>query len=170
MVTSFDRADVARYCRQFGPSVGPLPDGIDGAQLLWGIAGVESNFGENCAPRHEPAYDIGGHYAAALPMPIILQRYGRAAACSYGPLQVMFCNAPLTWNPESFNFLSLAMQCSVQFLNTLLRHWKPQSLDEIGECWNAGHITPDPAYTTKLESTYKTPMPLSVPGNQGTDS
>jgi hypothetical protein len=48
--------------------------------------------------------------------------------------------------------------CAEQFVadfNTyVIGVCKASTLDEIGECWNAGHITPDPAYTTKLEAAY----------------
>jgi hypothetical protein len=167
MATSFSPTLLAAVCRRCGPSVGPLPPNVDGAQLLWALSGVESSFGKDCTPRHEPAYDVGGTYAKHYPVNVLLSRYGAAAACSYGPLQLMLCNAPLTFSPSSFDDLSLAMQASVAFLNGLLRHWKPQSLDEIGECWNAGHETPDPEYTERLTRSYSVQMPSSslISGN-----
>jgi hypothetical protein len=154
----FAKQQIAAVCMQFGSQAGPLPDGVDGAQLLWALSGVESSFGMDCQPRHEPAFDVGGPYAAHLPCSIFLARYGAAGACSYGPLQLMICNAPLTYGPSSFDNLTLAMQASVTFLNSLLRHWKPQSLAQVGECWNAGHITPDAGYEQKLAVAYATPM------------
>jgi hypothetical protein len=155
---NFTKQQIAGACARFGSQVGPLPGGVDGTQLLWALSGVESSFGANCQPRHEPAFDVGGPYATHLPCSIFLQRYGSAGACSYGPLQLMICNAPLTYGPSSFDDLTLAMQASVTFLNTLLRHWQPQSLAEIGECWNAGHITADPAYVVKLAVASAAPM------------
>jgi hypothetical protein len=34
-----------------------------------------------------------------------LAKYGKAAACSYGPWQQLFCNAPDGFTPESLNDL-----------------------------------------------------------------
>jgi hypothetical protein len=157
---NYIRTQIAAACSQFGSRVAGLPDGVDGTQLLWAMSGVESSFGANCTPRHEPAFDVGGKESQGEPQPQKLALYGSAAACSYGPLQLMFCNVPLTMSPSMIDTsLTLAMQCSVIFLNGLLRHWKPSSLAEIGECWNAGHITPDPAYEAKLQACYDVAMP-----------
>jgi hypothetical protein len=155
---NFTTAQMIAACVRYGSQIGPLPAGVDGAQLLWALAGNESSFGANCQPRHEAAFDVGGAYATHAPMPIWLERYGSAGACSYGPLQLLLCNAPLTFGPSSFDDLNLAVQASIGFLNVLLRQYKPQSLAEIGECWNAGHICPDPAYVAKLAANYAVAM------------
>lgn len=151
---NFASANVADACRNFGKSVGPLPDGVDAAQLLWAMAGVESSFGLNCQPRHEPAYDVGGHYATHAPMPGLLMNYGAAAACSYGPWQVMLCEAPPGTAPTSFDFLDNCGRITIADLNRKLRMFRPVNLAQIGECWNAGHITPDPDYEQKLAAKY----------------
>jgi hypothetical protein len=155
---NFTRQEIADACRRWGSQAGPLPAGVDGTQLLWGLSGVESSFGANCQPRHEPAFDGGGAYATHYPMPILLSKYGAGGACSYGPWQIMLCNAPLSHGPSNFDSLALAGQDSLAYLNALLRHWLPQSLAEIGECWNAGHVTPDPGYVAKLAAAYATPI------------
>ena len=155
---NFTSSDIAAACRNYGPGVGPLPAGVDGAQLLWAIAGVESSFGLNCQPRHEPAYDVGGHYATHAPMPGLLQAWGPAAACSYGPWQLMLCDAPVGMTPQGFDSLDGCAKASLADLNRKLRNFKPQNLAEIGECWNAGHITPDSAYTNKLARSYALPI------------
>lgn len=91
-------------------------------------------------------------------MPALIALYGSpAAASSYGPLQVMLCNAG-GLAPADFDDVDKAFHASVAYLNSLLRRFSPQSLAEIGECWNAGHITPDPAYTEKLTANYAVPM------------
>lgn len=162
---NFDRSAIAQAALRFGAQVGPLPPGITGEQLLWALCGVESSFGANCQPRHEPAFDVGGRYATHAPMPTLLARYGPAAACSYGPLQLMLCNAPPTYGPASFDDLTLAMQASVNFLNQKLRQWQPASLAQIGECWNAGRITPDPGYEAKLATAYAVPLPAPAAAN-----
>ncbi len=158
---NFTREALAVACRQFGAQVGPLPLGVDGAQLLWALAGVESSFGSNCQPRHEAAYDAGGHYAAFAPMPNLLSRFGEAAACSYGPWQLLMCNAPLTYAPVSFDNLTLCAQPSVHLLNHKLIVFKPQSLGQIGECWNTGRICKDPDYEAKLIAAYGVELPAA---------
>ena len=157
---NFTRQQVAAICAQYGSQVGPLPPGVDGAQLLWALSGVESSFGADCQPRHEPAFDVGGMYATHYPMPGLLRCWGSAAACSYGPWQLMLCNAPSSCPPSGFDVLDTAAFATVGFLNSKLRQWKPQTLAQIGDCWNAGHITPDPAYEGKLAYTYGTSMPV----------
>ena len=159
--SNFTRDEIAEACARYGPQVGPLPAGVDGVQLLWAISGVESSFGADCQPRHEPAFDTGGIYATHYPMPRLLRLYGPAAACSYGPWQLLLCNALLTYSPASFDSLSLAGSATLAFLNSKLRQWKPATLAEIGECWNAGRITPDPAYAARLAETYATERPQS---------
>ncbi len=154
---NFTPSQVSAMCEKYGAQVGPLPAEVDGTQLLWAMSGNESSFGVNCTPRHEPAFDVGGAYGANGDMPALIALYGSpAAACSYGPLQVMLCNAGNT-SPTDFDDLDQAFAASVAYLNTLLRRFNPQSLDEIGECWNAGHVTPDPGYTSKLEANYGVP-------------
>jgi hypothetical protein len=155
---TYTQQQIAAMCREYGPELGPLPAGVDGVQLLWALAGVESSFGYDTTPRHEPAYDRGGRYATHAPMPLLLAKYGSAAACSYGPWQVMLCNFPAGTTIAAASDLETAAKATVIFLNILLRHWHPTDLDDIGECWNAGHITPDPAYTSKLDKAYATPL------------
>ena len=156
---NFTRAELASVCRLWGPKLGPLPTGVNPTQFLWAIAGVESSFGGNCQARHEPAYDVGGKYAAHTPLPTLLSRYGSAGACSYGPWQILLCNAPLTYDPASFDQLTLAVQATVTFMNQLFRHLQPANLAEAAEIWNSGGIHFDPDYVTKVEAAYKTVMP-----------
>lgn len=159
---NFTRSEVAGKCVQYGPQVGPLPSGVEGAQLLWGMSGVESSFGANCTPRHEPAFDIGGVYGSHAPMPQLLALYGSpAAASSYGPWQVMLCNTA-GMAPADFDDIDQAVQASITYLNSELRRFKPQSIAEVGEVWNAGHITPDPGYVAKLTANYAVPIPEGV--------
>lgn len=159
---NFTRAQVAAQCVAFGGQVGPLPDGVDGSQLLWAMAGTESSFGADCTPRHEPAFDVGGAYGSHVPMPALLAIYGSpAAACSYGPLQVMLCNAG-GLAPSGFDDIAEAFHASVTFLNQQLRRFKPQSLAEVAEIWNSGSIRPDPAYVAKLTTNYAVPIPSEV--------
>jgi hypothetical protein len=161
---NFTRLQIADACRQFGNSVYPLPTGIDGAQTLFAISGNESSFGFRCTPRHEPAYDIGGTYSTRPPMPELLEKYGSDAACSYGPWQVLLVNAP-SYSPSDFDDIEKCAQATVSFLNSLLRRFKPNSLSDIGSCWNAGHIQKQLSpgverYVSDLQKNYQATMPV----------
>jgi hypothetical protein len=162
---TFTPGEIAVPCRQFGAQVGPLPPSVNGAQLLWAIAGVESTWGRNTTPRHEPAFDVGGIYGNHAPMPALLKLFGKLGASSFGPWQIMLCNSS-GMAPSDFNDLDSAAHATTIYLNILLRRFVPQELAEIGECWNAGHITADPDYTEKLITCYKVPMPMSTANGQ----
>lgn len=161
----FTQAQVAEQCTTYGPQLAPLPAGVDGIKLLWAMSGNESSFGSNTTPRHEPAFDVGGLYAASAPMPELLAKYGSAAACSYGPWQILLANAP-DFAPDDFSDVAKAAQATTAFLNSLLRRFRPSTLAQIGYCWNAGHI-PTPAevsagvaqYAAELASNYNHPTP-----------
>jgi hypothetical protein len=99
-------------------------------------------------------------------MPDLLAKYGSAAACSYGPWQILLANAP-DFSPTDFADVAKAAQASVTFLNSLLRRFKPQTLAEVGSCWNAGHIqnplsTGVARYAADLAINYAHPMPKGV--------
>ena len=163
---NFDKEEIAAACREYGSQIVGLPAGIAGAQLLWAISGNESSFGANCAPRHEPAFDVGGVYGSGPVMTPLLAKFGSAASCSYGPWQVMFCNAPVAYTPNSFNSLDNATHATVAFLNRLIAKWKPSNLVEIGECWNGGHlmnhlIPAVAAYVQQLTANYAVEMPIN---------
>lgn len=161
---SFTLQQIADQCRASGPELLGLPPGVDGTQLLWAMSGNESSFGVNCTPRHEPAFDSGGVYGSGPVMAPLLKKYGSAAACSYGPWQIMFCNCPLGWSPNDMSDLKLCARATVCFLDRLVSRWHPSDLAQIGECWNAGHpmvnLSPGVAsYVQKLTANYQVPMP-----------
>lgn len=161
---SFTREQVAEQCRSFGAEIAPLPLGLTGYQLLWAISGCESTFGENVTPRHEPAYDTGGAYADNEPMPELLEKYGRAAACSYGPWQVLLANAASFTPEELHGDVQQAALATTAFMNSLLRRFRPATLAEIASCWNAGHIQKPLSvgvqrYAEDLAKFYAEPMP-----------
>lgn len=165
-VTKFSRQEIADVCRKLGNNVGPLPSAIEGAQLLWAITGNESSFGENCTPRHEPAYDVDGRYAHDPHQASLLALYGPAGACSYGPMQVMLCNAPAGTTPTNFDHCESAMRAGVYALNKLLMRFRPKTVAEIGYCYNGGHLAdPVPAaadYGARLAKKYvSVAMPLA---------
>lgn len=161
---SFTTQQVADACRFWAPNVSPLAPSIAGMQLLWGLSGNESSFGKNVTPRHEPAYDVGGALAESPEQAALLGKYGSAAACSYGPWQIMLVNAPEGTAPKDFDDLSTAALCTVGFLNSQLRRFNPLTLTTIGQIWNHGSPTNAmspgvSAYVEKLAKNYDVPMP-----------
>ena len=162
---NFLPTDVAAACVSLGPTVGPLPPSIDGGTLLWALAGNESSHGVNCGPRHEPAFDVGGTFYADSPeQQALIAKFPYQAACSFGPLQIMFCNAPEGATPADFDDLTTAMQYSVAFLNKQLARWKPLTLTTLGQIWNSGEPrrTPSPgvvAYCNALTKGYMGGLP-----------
>lgn len=160
---NFTPQQIADACRLHGKDLKSLPTGIDGAQLLWALAGNESSFGRNCTPRHEPAFDVGGAYSVHSPMPALLKEFGSAAACSYGPWQLMFLNAPRGIHPEDFANLEACATATVIFLNSLLERFHPDDLADIGQCWNHGSPTSKPSpgvvsYVDQLIRNYAVPI------------
>jgi len=163
---NYTKIQIAVQCRISGPNLKSLPSSVDGIKLLWGLSGNESSFGIDCIPRYEPAYDIGGIYGDNQVMVPLLVKYGRAAACSYGPWQILFANAEsYGYTPDDLSDLSKVTQTTVSYLNFLLVRFKPTSLTGIGECWNAGHTMsiPPPGvarYVTDLVKNYSIVMPI----------
>lgn len=148
------RSNLAALCQKYGPQLGKLPPGIDGPQLLWAIAGNESSFGAESNPRHEPGYCHGGKYFN----PNLTTKWGCLAHMSYGPFQVMYPNS-LEQTP--LNLLSSWDLCGLVasvFMKNYVLLAKPKDLAEIGEVFNAGHITPDPEYVAKLTANYAVPL------------
>ena len=163
---TYTRRVISAQCKLSGPDIFPLPPGIDGAQLLWAISGNESSFGSDCTPRHEPAFDVGGIYGDNAVMKPLLEKFGSAAACSYGPWQIMFCNAPPGFTPDDLSRLPLVARVTVLFLNSLLDRFHPQDLAGIGECWNAGHTMAVPLpgvarYVNELVANYAVVMQVT---------
>ena len=156
---TYTRQQIAAVCQKLAPSLGPMPEGVDAAQLLWSLAGNESSFGLQCQPRHEAAYDIGGRYATHDPMPTLLRQYGSHGAMSYGAWQVMLCDAPSGYSPSTFIDIHMQGKACVYVLNGIFRRFNPTTLAEIGSAYNSGHPSSDPAYTDKLAISYSTPMP-----------
>lgn len=156
---SFDRSRILALCLKYGPLL-DVPAEIDGARLMGAIAANESSLGANCGPRHEPAYDLGGKYAPSGSIQAgLLGHYGRAAACSYGPWQLMFINAPgytpdeLESDPES------CARAFLEYFNSFVVPRGGKSLEQIGQIYNGGHVTAEPspgvkAYCLELQHNY----------------
>jgi hypothetical protein len=159
----FSRQEITRICREFGPLIEGLPDDIDGAQLLWAIAGNESSFGINSRSVYEPAYGPNGRYHVQKNW----ERFGKLAASSLGPWQLMFVNCPPGYTPDDMIDLQKAAAATVWFMNNQLRRFKPTTLASIGAIWNGGnphaHKRADVTeYIKKLERNYRVPMELEL--------
>ena len=142
---AFPTYTIVALCQKYGPSL-KLPPGIDGAKLLYALAGNESSFGANCTPRHEPAYDVGGHYADSSVCRPLLAQFGSAAACSYGPWQLLLANAPQCTPTELMSDADAACAATVAFLNSyVLGLRKAQTVAQIAEIYNSGCLSQHPA-------------------------
>jgi hypothetical protein len=163
---SYPRAEILALCEKYGPVL-HVPAGLNGERVMAAIASNESSLGANCEPRYEPAYDRGGVYDEGDQAPLI-DIYGRAAACSYGPWQVLLLNAaPMT--PFEVNADAEAgAKAFVQFFNSyVMARKKAKTLAQIGQVYNSGHIaaTPSPGvarYIVELEKAYKAAFPATV--------
>ena len=160
-MVSWPRSEVLHACQSYGPLVTPI-EGIDSVLLLAAIAANESTVGVDCGPRFEPGWYWGGPYANNHQQAALLAQYGKAAASSYGPLQIMFYNAP-GCTPEELNTnLSLVVRVSIEYLNKQIGEFSPKTVMDVGECWNGGHIVRPPAqpsakvqqYCKDLEANY----------------
>lgn len=172
-------AIVARYAKVYGPDLKLLDSRIDGARLLWAIAGAESDFGEYALPRHEPAYCSGHRYD----IPALTKRWGCAAHCSYGPWQMMFprlvdfCSAPqsphlyvVEAHQADSHFLGMtviAAGAAVRMLNQeILGRQQARTIQEIAKAWNHGNWRDqfdDSAYVDRAVKFYSTPFPEPEP-------
>lgn len=166
---NYSREEVARMCRARGGTLW-LPPGIDGPKLLWALSGCESSFGANCTPRHEPAYDVGGAYAKNPAQAKLLEQYGRAGACSYGPWQIMLVNCQPGASPEAMAQIErCGLETSVFINRRILKAEKAQTVAAIAEAYNSGRWQWDevPAgvqqYAADCVKYYESePMPASV--------
>lgn len=141
------------------------PDGspLDPVRLMWAVMQNEclpphADGSYDFPPRHEPAWDVGGRYGKDPRQAQLLAKYGSAAACSYGPWQVMYYNC-VGFVPAELTDPEKGAQAFLAFATRQIKRQKPQDLVEFGEIWNAGHVTPDPAYTSRLITHYGIPLP-----------
>jgi hypothetical protein len=156
--SSFLTADVLAACDEYGPQL-RVPAPLDGVMTMRAIASNESSTGADCGPRHEPAYDAGGVYGDGAVMRPLLAAYGAAAACSYGPWQMMFCNYSGAYSPSE---LLVDLQANavefVRFFNNNVAT-RVTSLSDIGQVWNSGHVSTAPSpgvvtYVSRLQAAY----------------
>lgn len=118
------------------------PDGIslDGPRLLWAIAGNESHWGANCKPRHEPAYDVDGLYYRQSPnQQKLIAQFGADGASSFGPWQILPCNAP-GFKPEELGLEpEKAAQATIGYIRRyVLGAKRCRTLEEMLDTYNSG--------------------------------
>lgn len=126
---------------KYGPMLN-LPAGLDGVHLMIALAINESSLGRDVGPRHEPAYDVGGSvYQNSEQQRSLVDKYGSAAACSYGPWQMMFINFAQSITPDQLSDFDLCAREFVRFFNSyVIRTRKADTLSEVGQVWNGGHV------------------------------
>lgn len=139
---NYSAVEVKAACGRFAPKLWTRDIGVDPARLLWAIAGQESSYGADCGPRFEPGYWSGEESLNPVQSGLNA-RFGRAAAMSYGPWQVMYINAYPLGTPEQLDAnLDLATQAAVHFLNGyVLGVKKAKSLQEIAQIYNSGCLS-----------------------------
>jgi len=148
-------AKLSRFADDFG-KVGNL----DLNAALWALGGAESTFGKFAhQPRFEKAYARGGRYF----LPDLDKQFGDAAAMSYGPWQVMYCNAHKVTGgyitPDDMKGMTYAAQvATVKWLDHAVLARGARSMREIADAWNTGshrdNILPAPEYLEKVERFY----------------
>jgi hypothetical protein len=133
--------------------------GLDPVKLLWGISGVESNFGLNSTPRHEQAYCYGGRYYAIEPT----IEWGCLAHCSYGPWQVMFDNFPPTISPigllvqgDGSSAADASLQAAIGVLNHAISRGAKTLVDLVTAYNGPADVE---FYARKLFACFERPMP-----------
>jgi hypothetical protein len=154
---SYPRATIFALCLKYGPEL-KVPAGLNGPRIMAAIASNESTMGDDCDPRHEPSYDVGGRYDEG-EQHALLEKYGRAAACSYGPWQVLPLNAAFT-PLELASDPDIGAQAFVTFFNAyVIGDHRAQSIQQIGQIYNGGHASANPLpgvvrYAADLERAY----------------
>ena len=133
---------------------------LDLNAVLWALGGVESSFGKYAhQPRFEKAYARGGRYFVK----DLDERFGDAAAMSYGPWQVMFANAYQVTSgfvaPDDLKGMTPeAQQATILWLDNAVLDRGARTMREIADAWNTGShrdsILPAPEYLEKVERFY----------------
>lgn len=127
-------------CKRYAPFLRNVPSGIEPGLLLWALSGCESSFGKNCTPRFEKAYFVGGLYATSPDQAKLLAMYGRFAACSYGPFQIMLVNA-IGYTPTELSLDSeKATEATVAYINRRIFSGKyaATNLEQFADSYNSG--------------------------------
>lgn len=163
-----DTEIVASLCRKHAPDLFTPKSWqgtpLDKIRLLWGIAGVESSFGNDCNPRHENGYHYNGRY---FDKPST-SAWGCLAHCSYGPWQVMFPNFPvgvsplsLMWDTDGRVPSEVCLLGAIRVINVAIARGA-KSLGDIVLAYNGQEY--ENHYASLLVACMADPMPESIPG------
>lgn len=167
----FEKAQLADICKRYGPFLVGLPAELNGQVLLWAIAGNESSFGQDCAPRHEAEYcpqmawhqhvtadaqpqmiRRAGKYSNDPRQPELHREYGCLACCSLTPWQIMAVHA-IGYSPvELLTELEHAAEAIVRFLNRKIQSVQPTKLSHFATIWNGGGVSQQ--YIEQLQKNY----------------
>lgn len=153
-----DSGIVLTLCKQYGPTLAlPARSILSGPVLMAAIAENESSFGKDTKPRYEQAYDRGRRYDRN-EQKFLLDKFGHAAACSYGPWQTLPCNA-LAFTPNELNESpDAAARAFVADMNhRVLPH--SLTLSEMAQIYNSGRVSKTPLpgvvrYMNDLQANY----------------
>lgn len=171
-----DRSQLAEVCKRYGVFVVGLPPEINGAALLWALAGNESSFGQNVVSRHEPEYCSQmawhkyftpdakeawklrpGKYANDPRQPELHRDFGCLACSSLTPWQIMAVHA-IGYTPlELLNDLEKGAEAVVSFLNRRIAALHSKTLADVAYLWNGGGVSDQ--YITDLKSNYADGIP-----------
>lgn len=134
----FSRSEIAAACRKWGAML-RVPDGINGARLLWALSGCESSFGADCKPRHEPYYHNLAAAGTNAQLVALTAQWGCDAHSSFGPWQELLINCSATMRPEDFASLDRCALEVATFINArILGHEHATTVEEIAEAYNSG--------------------------------
>jgi len=141
---SFSKSDIAAACALYGARVPLLPAGVDPAQLMWAVANNESIHHDShpdrlfCDPRFEPAWYLGGGLCNPEQQQYC-DLYGRDAASSFGPWQVMFWHCHGAYKPAEFVELDPCAALYLMFMQKMMPYQRPPTLEAIFQMYNCGH-------------------------------
>ncbi len=174
-MNSFPKIEVLASCAKYGPVL-KVPSGLDGERVMIAMAANESGGGDvkfvgnDCGPRHEPAYDVGGSVWASSPAQrSLVAQYSRNGASSFGPWQTMLINCPGFTPAELETNLDDCARSFVSHFNSYVAHFEPKNLTEIGQIWNLGHKTVNPPvgvikYCEDLQKAYNSTVKKTAYG------
>lgn len=142
-------------CQFYAPTV-KAPPGVDPYALLYALGMAESSGGTFNITRYEKSYH-SGRYA----VPALIEKFGAAAACSYGPWQIMYVNATDVLghdvDPIRLHIPEVAAVASIRWLNEHVIGRGAVTVRDIADAWNTGNhrdANVPHAYIAKVERWY----------------
>lgn len=164
-------ASVLEACKKFGMTL----DGcvthngapVEGARMLWAIAGNESNWGAlREYVREEKAYMPGGvYYRGSKAVRLEHQRYGVLASSSYGSFQLMYITATELGYRDHPILLQNDLICAKWATDLILKRFVKngaKTLADVLDSYNSGNhkdnIIPE-EYIRKAVGFYELGLP-----------